>query len=142
MPKQYRTREDALTAVDTRTALNSLGSQGSPGTLLVPQGATHIVGVIASGVIDHSAANDGGFLFRFEGSGLPNGPEVIGGFATGGNVATGQQENTPADFFPLLIPVTAGNEITLTAEMTGEDMGAGNAAVTVVFDNLGSRRAS
>ena len=39
MPKLYRSRERAVTAVDTKSQLSTLGSETAPGPLLVPAGA-------------------------------------------------------------------------------------------------------
>ena len=44
----YRTREGAVTAADSFTALDSLYAQSTTASVQVPSGASAIVGVIAS----------------------------------------------------------------------------------------------
>ena len=136
MARQYRTREGSISAADTKTALSTLGSQTTPGPLNVPAGMTHLVEVIVAASADHAAANDASFMVRLEGTGLPNGPEVLPAGATGGAIATGQQENLPAKRIPLMVAVSDTDQILLFGEMAGEDVGTAHMAVTLVFDKF------
>lgn len=133
MAKQYRSREGTVTAVDTKTALTTLGSETAPGPLMVPSGAKMIKAVIAVAQADFAVAADGAYIVRLEGSGLPEGPEVFAVGASGVAVATGGQNNRPAKRFEVDIPVTPSNEILIFAENTGEDAGSIAVGVTLEF---------
>lgn len=124
-----------------KTQLTTLGSETAPGAMLVPGQAGRLVKVIARGISDHAAANDGGQLIRLEGPGLPEGPEVFAVGASGGAVATGQQHCDISEQIECDIPVTPANEILIFAEETGEDTGALAFGVTLVFETAEIRRA-
>lgn len=134
MGKLYRTREGAITAVDTKTQLTTVGSETAPGPLLVPAGAKRISMIIAALAADLAVAADGTFFIRLEGPGLPEGPETLAIGAAGTQVATGGSYANPAIKIPLDIPVTVANEILIFAENTGEDVGTEQVGVTLVFD--------
>ena len=134
MPKLYRSREGEVTAVDTKTQLATLGSETAPGPLLVPNRAKTLLGVLVAAVGNHDAINDATFFIRLEGPGLTEGPEVIAVGAEGTQVATGGAAGKKADFIPLNIPITPSQEILIFGEMGGEDIGAAQFGVTLVFD--------
>ena len=133
MAKLYRTREGTVSASDTRTQLSTLGSETAPGPMLVPSGASKIVGVIAAQNFNMAAATGYTALIRLEGPGLPEGPECIVIGAGGVPIATGGNGVIPAVFIPLDIPVTVANEILVFGEMAGTDVGSSEFAVTLVF---------
>lgn len=133
MAKLYRTREGTVSAVDTRTQLSTLGSETAPGPLLVPSGATKLVGIIAAQNFNMAAATGYSALVRLEGPGLPEGPECIAIGAGGVPVATGGNGVNSAVFIPLDIPVTVANEILVFGEMCGTDVGSSEFVVTLVF---------
>ena len=133
MAKLYRSREGEATAVDTKTQLTTLGSETSPGPLLVPAGATKIVGIIIAAIMNFAAATSYSAFIRLEGPGLPGGPEVIAAGAGGVPVATGGNFVIPARFLAMDIPVTAANEVLIFAEMAGTDVGQVSVGVTLVF---------
>ena len=133
MSKLYRTREGEATAVDTKSQLSTLGSETAPGPLLVPAGATKIVGLIIAISQNFAAATSFSGFIRLEGAGLPGGPEVIAAGAGGAAVATGGNNANVAMIVPLEVPVTAANEILIFAEMAGTDVGQMSAAVTLIF---------
>lgn len=133
MPKLYRTREGTVSAVDTKTQLTTLGSETAPGPLLVPAGATKLVGIIATQNFNMAAATGYTALVRLEGPGLPEGPECIAIGAGGVPVATGGNGVNPAKFFPIEAAVTPANEILIFGEMAGTDIGSSEFAVTLVF---------
>ena len=134
MPKLYRSREGPVTAVSTKSQLTTLGSETAPGPLLVPSSAKKISKVIVYGASNNAAANDAGMIIRLEGPGLPEGTEVMTIGSSGGAVATGQQHAGGSFIIETDLPVTVANEILVFAEMTGEDVGALNVGVTLVFD--------
>lgn len=134
MPKLYRSREGDVTAVDTRTQLTTLGSETAPGALMVPANAKRIVGIIAAWASAHAAAQDCAGFIRVEGPGLPEGPESFALFGSGVEQATGGFSTQPALEIPVDIPVVAANEISLFAEMAGEDQGTITVGVTLVFE--------
>lgn len=133
MSKLYRTREGTVSASDTRTQLTTLGSETAPGPLLVPSGASKLVGVIAAQNFNMAAATGYTALLRLEGPGLPEGPECLAIGAGGVPVATGGNGVNKAQFFPLDIPVTVANEIQLYGEMAGTDVGSSEFVATLVF---------
>lgn len=135
MGKIYRTRENAITAVDTKTQLSTIGSETAPGPLLVPNSAKRIIGLTVVSVGDLSAANDASYIARLEGPGLQNGPECVVAGADADQVATGGQYGTFATFIPVNFPVVQNQEILIYGEMCGEDIGNANMAVTVIFDD-------
>src|SRR3990172_5547209 len=96
MAKQYRSREGAVTAVDTKSQLATLGSETAPGPLLVPSKATMLKAVIAVASPDLATAADATYLIRLEGPGLPEGPETLAIGASGVQVATGGSYAIPA----------------------------------------------
>ena len=133
MPKIYRSREGEVTGVDTKTQLTTLGSEIAPGPLLVPNRAKKLLGVLVAAVGNHSAINDANFFIRLEGPGLKEGPEVIAAGAEGTQVATGGAAGKKAELIPLDIPIEPSQEILLFGEMAGEDIGAVQFGVTLIF---------
>lgn len=134
MAKLYRTREGTVSAVDTKTQLTTLGSETAPGPLLVPAGATKLVGVIAAQCFNMGAATGYSAFIRLEGPGLPEGPEVLGIGAGGVPVATGGNGVLKAIYIAMDIPVTVANEILIFGEMAGTDVGSAEYVVTLVFE--------
>ena len=133
MPKLYRTREGDATAVDTRTQLTTVGSETAPGPLLVPQGMSHIVGVIIAASENFAAATSYSGFIRLEGPGLKNGPESLACIAGGTPVATGGNGVSYGREIKVNFPVIPGNEVLIFGEMAGTDIGAVTFVVTLVF---------
>ncbi len=133
MANLFRSREGALTAVDTKTQLTTLGSQTAPGPLLVPGGFSFLKAAYASGVSSNEAAAQGTFLFRLEGPGIERGVFNFAGGAFGTAVATGTHSRTMSKRIPINIAVRPGQEILVFAEATGNDMGTYQAGVTLEF---------
>lgn len=131
--KQYRTREGDVTGIDTRTQLTTVGSETAPGPLLVPQKATHIIGVIVAHCSSMAAATGYSAFVRLEGSGLKNGPETLAIGAGGMAVATGGNAAVKPVMLPLNLEVIPGQEIQVFAEMAGTDVGLISVGVTLVF---------
>ena len=133
MSKLYRTREGAVTAVDTKSQLTTLGSESAPGPLLVPAGAKLLKAIIAVAAPDMAVAADATYFIRLEGPGLHEGPETLVIGASGVQVATGGSYLVPAKRFELDAPVTPGNEILIFGENAGEDAGSETLGVTLEF---------
>jgi hypothetical protein len=133
MAKQYRSREGEATAIDTKTQLTTLGSESSPGSLVVPQGVSKLAGVLVAACSNFAAAGSSSAFVRIEGSGLPSGPESIACGAYGGAIATGSHGITKPVYYDFDIPVTPGNELMLYGEMAGADSGQISFGVTLVF---------
>lgn len=133
MSKLYRSREGAITAVDTKSQLATLGSETAPGPLLVPAGAKMLKAVIATVSSDLATAADATHLIRLEGPGLPEGPETLAIGASGVQVATGGSYAITAQRYELDIPVVPANEILIFGENTGEDAGSCTFGVTLEF---------
>ena len=70
MSKLYRSREGAVTAVNTKTQLSTLGSETAPGSFLVPVQAKRLVKIIAAASSDLATAHEGAHFVRIEGNGL------------------------------------------------------------------------
>lgn len=131
--KLYRTREGTVSASDTRTQLSTLGSETAPGPLLVPSGASKLVGIIVAQNFNMAAATGYTALIRLEGPGLPEGPECLVAGVGGVPVATGGNGVNRAVMIPLDVPVTVANEILIYGEMAGTDVGSSEFAVTLIF---------
>ena len=134
MPKLYRTREGPATAVDTKSQLQTLGSEAAPGPLLVPAQAKMLKAIITALACDLSTAADATHFIRLEGPGLPEGPESVVIGASGVQVATGGSYAREAQRVELNIPVTPSNEILIFAENAGEDAGTTQYGVTLEFE--------
>ena len=133
MGKLYRSREGAVTAVNTKSQLATLGSETAPGPLLVPTGVRMIKAIIVALAVDLAVAADGAYLIRLEGPGLPEGPETFAIGASGVQVATGGSYSQAATRIEVEIPVTTANEILIFGENTGEDTGSSTVGVTLEF---------
>lgn len=133
MANLFRSREGALTDVNTKTQLATLGSQTAPGPLLVPGGATHLRAVHVAGVSSNEAADQYGFLVRLEGPGIKRGTFTLAAGAGGGSVATGGHTLVPSKRLPVNIEVTPGQEVLVFAEAIGDDMGTYQVGVTLEF---------
>lgn len=133
MARQYRSRIVAVTAIDTKTAMTALGSETAPGSLNVPAGYNWLMGIIVVCVANYGAAKAGLGHVLLEGGGLPDGPETCVAGGGGCSENTGKSDCTEAHFIPLLVATTPGNEILLSAEHQGVDVGQLNVGVTLVF---------
>lgn len=133
MSKLYRSREGDVTVVDTKTQLTTLGSQAAPGPLLVPAGANKLEAILVAFAPDFAVPNDGAFLVRLEGPGLPEGPETIVVGAAGVTNITGASSTQEARRIPLNVDVTPSNEILVFAETAGGDVGTVRVGVTLEF---------
>ena len=131
--KIYKTREGTVSALDTRTQLSTLGSESAPGALVVPQGVTKLVGVIAAQCFNMAAATGYSALVRLEGPGLKEGPECLALGAGGVPVATGGNGVNKAVYLPFEVEVIPAQEILIFGEMLGTDVGSSEFAVTLVF---------
>lgn len=129
----FRTREGALTDVNTKTQLTTMGSQTAPGPLLVPGGAAYLKAAYVVGVSSNEAADQYGFLIRLEGPGIARGVFNFAAGAGGGAVATGGHTLIKAKRIPINVKVIPGQEILVFAEAVGDDMGTYQAAVTLEF---------
>ena len=134
MTKLYRSREGEASAGDTKTQLTTLGSETAPGPLLVPAGATRLLGIIVAACMNMAAATGFSAFVRLEGAGLPKGPETVAVLAGGGAVATGGNASIPAQYVPLDLEVTPSNEVLIFGEMVGTDVGQVSFGVTLVFE--------
>lgn len=134
MSKLYRTLEGAVTAVNTKTQLTTRGSETAPGNLLVPAQAKRLSAVIMAASSDLATAHEGGHFIRVEGSGLPEGPEVVLAAAIGVQVATGGSYSMPATRVELDVPVTPGNPVAVFGVNSGEDAGSSNHGITLEFE--------
>ena len=129
----YRTREGAITAADSFTALDSLYGQSTTASIQVPAGYSQIVGIIAS-ISTDSATNDATtFACQLSGDGLSNGQETlcIGSQGVDGSVASNGMTNLPM-MLDVAIPCVGSNQVSVAVAMD-TDVGSAQASVTLVF---------
>ncbi|MFQ5751668.1 MAG: hypothetical protein ACE5HI_06675 [bacterium] len=133
MPNFFRSREGAVPDDDVKTQLTTLGSQSSPGPLLVPGGATFLRAAYVSVVTSNEAADGYAALIRLEGPGIDRGTFTFAAGAGGTAVATGSSSTHPSVRLPINIAVQEAQEILIHAEMLGGDMGTSEVGVTLEF---------
>ena len=126
----YRTREGAITASDSFTALDSLYGQSTTASIQVPAGSSQIVGIIASVSTDSASNGATTFACQLSGDGLSNGQETlcIGSQGVDGPPASNGMTNLPMTL-DVAIPVTASNQVSIAVGMD-VDVGSAQAAVT------------
>ena len=129
----YRTREGALTAADSFTALGSLYGQSTTASIQIPKQATSIVGIIATVATDSATNGATTFACQLSGDGLSNGQETftIGGQGVDGTPASNGNTVTPM-MLDVAIPVQASNQVSIAVAMD-TDVGSASASVTLVF---------
>lgn len=133
--KQYRLREGDVTAVDTKTALSTAGSDTAPGPLQVPGGMKFITGINVSAIQNMAAATSYSAFIRLEGPGMINGPETFAVGAGGNAVATGGNAVVEITHLTVNLPVSEANEIQVFAEMCGTDIGTLSVQVGLEFSD-------
>lgn len=133
--QQNRLREGDVTAVDTKTALTTAGSDTAPGPLLVPGGMKFITKVRVAAIHNMAAATGFSGFIRLEGPGMLSGPQTLAVLAGGNAVATGGNFTLPVIEIPVNFPVTEAAEIQVYAEMAGTDVGAVGYAVGLQFED-------
>lgn len=122
-----------MTAVDTASALNQLGSEGALGNIVVPSNVSAIKQVIAAAATDGAAVGASSFFLRMRGNGLRDGQQAISVGAIGGTLATTNLAAGATVVVDVDIPVIPGNQITLEGEMAGADTGTARMIATLVF---------
>lgn len=139
--KKYRLREDAVTALDTKTQLVTAGSDTAPGALLVPQGMKFITGLHVAAIQNMAAATSYSALVRLEGPGVVSGYESFAVGAGGNGVATGGNAVNGVKRLPVNIPVNEASEILVYGEMCGTDVGGLQVIVGIEFSDTASEGA-
>ena len=129
----YRTREGAITAADSFTALGSLYGQSTTAAIQVPAGATQIIGIMASVASDSATNGATTFAVQLSGDGLSNGQETlcIGSQGVDGTPASNGASN-PSVNYDVAIPCAGSNQVSVAVAMD-TDVGTLAAAVTLVF---------
>ena len=129
----YRTREGAITASDSFTALDSLYGQSTTASVQVPSQASQIVGVIASISTDSATNGASTFAMQLSGDGLTNGQETIciGSQGVDGTPASNGMTNVPMTL-DVAIPCQGSNQVSIAVAMD-VDVGSAQASVTLVF---------
>ena len=129
----YRTREGAVTAADSFTALGSLYGQSTTAAIQVPAGASQIIGIMASVASDSATNGATTFAVQLSGDGLSNGQETlcIGSQGVDGTPASNGSSN-PSINYDVAIPCVGSNQVSVAAAMD-TDLGTCSAAVTLVF---------
>ena len=129
----YRTREGALTAADSFTALGSLYGQSTTSAIQIPQQASQIIGIIATVASDSATNGATTFAVQLSGDGLSQGQETmtIGSQGVDGTPASNGMTNLPLSL-DVAIPVVGSNQVSVAAAMD-TDVGTCAVAVTLVF---------
>jgi len=129
----YRTREGALTAADSMTALGSLYGQSTTSAVQIPQQAQAIVGIIATVASDSATNGATTFAVQLSGDGLSQGQETltIGSQGVDGTPASNGMTNLPFSM-DVAIPVVGSNQVSIAAAMD-TDVGTCAVAVTLIF---------
>jgi hypothetical protein len=129
----YRTREGAITASDSFTALDSLYGQSTTASIQVPAGSSQIVGIIASVSTDSATNGATTFAVQMSGDGLSNGQETlcIGSQGVDGTPASNGMTNLPM-MLDVAIPCVGSNQVSVAVAMD-TDVGSAQASVTLVF---------
>ena len=129
----YRTREGALTAADSFTALGSLYGQSTTASIQIPKQATSIVGIIATVATDSATNGATTFAMQLSGDGLSQGQETItvGSQGVDGTPASNGATNLPFNL-DVAIPVVGSNQVSVAMAMD-TDVGTASCAVTLVF---------
>ena len=129
----YRTREGAITASDSFTALDSLYGQSTTASIQVPAGSSQIVGIIASVSTDSASNGATTFACQLSGDGLSNGQETvcIGSQGVDGTPASNGMTNLPM-MLDVAIPCVGSNQVSVAVAMD-TDVGSAQASVTLVF---------
>jgi len=129
----YRTREGAVTAADSFTALGSLYGQSTTAAIQVPSQSSQIVGMIATIASDSATNGATTFAVQLSGDGLSNGQETItmGSAGVDGTTASNGMTNLPLTL-DVAIPVVGSNQVSVAVAMD-TDVGSCSAAITLVF---------
>ena len=129
----YRTREGAVTAADSFTALGSLYGQSTTSAIQIPKQAGQIVGIIATVATDSATNGATTFALQLSGDGLSQGQETITFASQGvdGTPASNGMTNLPLNM-DVAIPVIGSNQVSVAVAMD-TDIGSASAAVTLVF---------
>ena len=129
----YRSREGALTAADSFTALGSLYGQSTTASIQIPKQATSIVGIIATVATDSATNGATTFAVQLSGDGLSNGQETlcIGSQGVDGTPVSNGAGN-PSVNYDVAIPCVGSNQVSVAVAMD-TDIGSLSASVTLVF---------
>jgi hypothetical protein len=129
----YRSREGALTAADSFTALGSLYGQSTTASIQIPKQASQIVGIIATVSSDSATNGATTFAVQLSGDGLSQGQEtmVVGSQGVDGTPASNGATNLPFSL-DVAIPVVGSNQVSVAMAMD-TDVGTCSCAVTLVF---------
>lgn len=133
MGKKYRSVVGVATAVDTKTQLTTLGSEGTITPLSVPAGVRELEAIIVCAMANYAAAKAYVAMLRLEGAGLVGGNRsyIVGSGGT--SVATGVEQAMTPKVIPVHLKVVPTNEIQVYGEMCGVDTGQVHFGVTLVY---------
>ena len=129
----YRSREGALSAADSFTALGSLYGQSTTASIQITKQATSIVGIVATVASDSATNGATTFAMQLSGDGLSQGQETItvGSQGVDGTPASNGMTNGPFSL-DVAIPVVGSNQVSV-AMAIDTDIGTCACAVTLVF---------
>ena len=129
----YRTREGALTAADSFTALGSLYGQSTTSSIQIPKQASQIIGIIATVATDSATNGATTFALQLSGDGLSQGQETmaVGSQGVDGTPASNGATNLPFAL-DVAIPVVGSNQVSVAMAMD-TDVGSASCSCTLVF---------
>ena len=131
------TLEGDLATVDVLARLTTQGSVVAP-SLVTPAGAKKIDKIFVAGAAEGVADGSGAFLLRIGGNAVKNGEQTIFISAQGRIVFQTGSDQAPSVTNAYIvndadIEVAGSDTIQVSAEMTGQDLGTGRVAVSLVF---------
>ena len=114
----YRTREGAVTAADSFTALGSLYGQSTTSAIQIPKQASQIIGIIATVATDSATNGATTFSCQLSGDGLSQGQEtmVVGSSTNVGTETSDGRSNLPMHM-DVAIPVVGSNQVSVAVAM-------------------------
>jgi len=133
--ENFATVEGDITAADTETVLNTLGSESTATDMLVPQGMKYVRHLFISAGMDEAAVDAGLLLVRAKGKGMKDQSNTFVGHGLGaGTVAQGTGfPSLPYKYENVWLAVTPGEKIAWKGESAGGDSGTVTVGVTAQF---------
>ena len=131
------TVEGDITAVDTRTYITTQGSVTAP-SLVVPSGFSKIDKIIAACAPEALADGSATFFIRLSGGAVLNGEQTIM-ISSAGRIAVQSGSDAAPEQIrawqldDVDIPIRSGDNIAISAEMAGTDLGTAHVVITLVF---------
>ncbi len=131
---EYRTVEGEPGAVNVLTGLTTFAGETGVGPIKVPDGKRKLVEIWAAvGSGPDTALETGATVLRLSGKGMAQGEQdfILG--AVGNSITSTANQPAPATIYPVDIPVTPNENITVQIAVTNADVLLGTTGITLVF---------